>query len=35
LFLVELAGQRFDGDIVELAKMPPENETLVELPSFI
>lgn len=35
LFVVELARQGFDWNIVELAEVPPENKPLVKLPGLI
>jgi len=35
LFIVQLAGQGFDGNAVELAEMAPENETLIELSGLV
>jgi len=32
---IKLAREGFDGDIVELAEVPPQYESLIELTGFI
>jgi len=35
LLFIKLAREGLDGDIVELAEVPPQYESLIELTSFI